>query len=157
MNYINFKDYIGRVDYDGDAEIFYGEVINTRDVITFQGSTVKELKKSFIDSVEDYIAFCEARGEEPEKPFSGKFNLRLTPDLHREVYLQAKKVGVSLNDWVRDSILHSLSQKSLTTVAKKIAFAASKSKPVVKKINTQIFSKKSTGTSKLKYMRFKKK
>jgi predicted HicB family RNase H-like nuclease len=68
------RGYVGRVEYDDEAGIFHGEVINTRDVITFQGATVAELKKAFRDSVEDYLAFCLERGEEPEKPFSGMCN-----------------------------------------------------------------------------------
>ena len=73
---LRYKNYIGHVKLDEEAEIFHGEVINTRDVITFQGTTVKALKKAFKDSVDDYVVFCEERGEEPEKPFSEKFNIR---------------------------------------------------------------------------------
>lgn len=108
MTYMNYKDYIAHVEYDDEAEIFHGEIINTQDVITFQGATVKELKKSFADSIEDYLAFCEERGEEPNRPFSGKFNLRIEPDLHRKVFIQAKTTGKSLNEWVKDVIISSL-------------------------------------------------
>ena len=82
-----YKNYVGHVEFDDEAEIFHGEVINTRDVITFQGKTVKELKKAFIDSVEDYLKFCASLNEEPEKPFSGKFNLRIDPETHQEAYV----------------------------------------------------------------------
>ena len=63
--------------------MFHGEVINTRDVITFEGSSVKQLKKAFRDSVEDYLDFCASRGEDPEKPFSEKFLVRVPPEVHR--------------------------------------------------------------------------
>jgi len=66
---LTYKNYVGHVEFDDEAEIFHGEVINTRDVITFQGKTVSELKKAFIDSVEDYLDFCASRNEEPNKPF----------------------------------------------------------------------------------------
>jgi len=75
-----YKSYMGHVEFDDDADIFHGEVINTRDVITFQGKTVAEIKKAFRESVDDYLAFCKERNEEPEKPFSGKFNLRIDAD-----------------------------------------------------------------------------
>lgn len=94
------KGFIGKVDYDDENEIFHGEVINTRDVITFQSDNAHTLKKEFIASIEDYLDFCAERGEEPEKPFSGKFNLRLEPELHREAFIAAKTAGVSLNTWV---------------------------------------------------------
>ena len=58
---LRYKNYIGQVNFDDEADIFYGEVINTRDVITFQGKSVKELKKAFADSVEDYLVFCKER------------------------------------------------------------------------------------------------
>ncbi len=76
---LEYKGYVGHVEYDDEAEIFHGEIINTRDVITFQGKSVDELQTAFVDSIEDYLKFCVERGEKPEKPFSGKFVLRTTP------------------------------------------------------------------------------
>lgn len=105
-----YKSYIGHVEFDDEAEIFYGEVINTRDVITFQGNTVAKLKKAFHDSVDDYLAFCKERNEAPEKPFSGKFNLRLDPELHKQVYIAARQHKVSLNEWVSEAIKHRIEE-----------------------------------------------
>lgn len=103
---LKYKAYIGHVKFDEGAEIFHGEVINIRDVITFQGSTVKALKKAFKDSIDDYLSFCKERGESPERPFSGKFNVRLDPELHRQAYVAARIAGVSLNAWVAEAIKH---------------------------------------------------
>lgn len=103
---LKYKGYIGHVRFDEEAETFHGEVINTRDVITFQGSSVKTLKKAFKNSVDDYLAFCKERGEEPERPFSGKFNVRLAPELHRMAVVAAKEMGMSLNAWVSEAIKH---------------------------------------------------
>lgn len=97
---MQYKGYAGRVEFDEDSEIFHGEVIGIRDVVTFQGKSVKEIKKSFHDSVDDYLAFCKKRAEEPDKPFTGKFVVRLTPEQHRKVYLVSKIQGTSLNHWV---------------------------------------------------------
>jgi predicted HicB family RNase H-like nuclease len=66
---MDYKGYVAVVNYDEDERIFSGEVINTRDVITFQGESVSELEKAFQYSVDDYLEFCESRDEEPEKPF----------------------------------------------------------------------------------------
>lgn len=101
---LTYKGYIGHVVFDDEVEIFHGEVINTRDVITFQGSTVAEIKKAFKESINDYLEFCKERNEEPEKPFSGKFNLRLDPELHRQVYVAAKQHHMSLNQWITETI-----------------------------------------------------
>jgi predicted HicB family RNase H-like nuclease len=103
-NVMKHKGYIGMFNVDTEAGILYGEVINIRDVITFQGETVEEVKKSFIDSVEDYLDFCKERGEDPEKPFSGSFVLRLSPETHQQAYIRAKQLGVSLNEWVKRTI-----------------------------------------------------
>ncbi len=107
---LTYKGYIGHVEFDDEADLFHGEVINTRDVITFQGSTVGILKKAFRDSVDDYLHFCAERNEEPDKPFSGKFILRIDPELHREVYLAARQHKVSLNQWVADAIKHHIQE-----------------------------------------------
>lgn len=98
---LTYKNYVGHVKFDDEANIFHGEVINTRDVITFQGYSVEEIRKAFIDSIDDYLSFCKSRGEEAEKPYSGKFNLRLDPELHRQADIAAKIHGMSLNNWIR--------------------------------------------------------
>ena len=103
---LKYKGYIGHVEFDEEAEIFHGEVINTRDMITFQGSTVLALKRAFKTSVDDYLAFCKERNEEPERPFSGIFNIRLKPELHREAVIAAKQAGMSLNTWIAEAIAH---------------------------------------------------
>jgi len=105
-----YKGYIGHVEFDDEADIFHGEVINTRDVITFKGRTVAELKKAFHDSINDYLDFCKERNEEPEKPFSGKFNLRIDPELHRQVYITARQHKVSLNQWIAEAIRHHIQE-----------------------------------------------
>lgn len=100
MSMMHYKGYEASVEFDEDAEVFHGEVLNLRDVITFQASTARDLKKAFADSVEDYLDFCRSRGEEPEKPFSGQFVVRTEPVLHKAVSLAAKREGMSLNKWV---------------------------------------------------------
>mgnify|MGYP001140602271 CR=1 FL=1 len=101
---MEYRGYIGRVEFDDEADIFHGEVIGLRDVVTFQGSTVQEVKQAFRDSVDDYLTFCLKRGEPPEKPFTGKFMLRISPDLHRKVYVAAKQSGASLNTWIKTTL-----------------------------------------------------
>src|SRR5215204_1305348 len=97
---IEYKGYIGNIEFDDEANIFHGEIINTRDVITFQGSSTDELRQALHDSVETYLKFCAKRGREPEKPFSGKFLIRLTPAQHRKIFIAAKLAGESVNKWV---------------------------------------------------------
>jgi len=101
---MQYKDYLARVEFDDESDLFHGEVLNTRDVITFQGQSVPELHQAFHESVEDYLAFCAQRGEKPDPPYSGKFLVRLSPDQHRLAVLAAQKAEKSLNAWVAERI-----------------------------------------------------
>jgi predicted HicB family RNase H-like nuclease len=108
---MEYKGYIGKVEIDAEAGILYGEVINIRDVITFEGTSVDEVYKAFRESVDDYLAFCAERGESPEKPFSGKFVVRLPAELHRKAYIQAKLADKSLNRWVTEVLQTALQER----------------------------------------------
>ena len=108
---MDYKGYIGKVEVDEEAGILHGEVINVRDVITFEGESVETVKKAFQESVDDYLAFCAERGEAPEKPFSGNFVVRLPADLHRKAYIEAKLEEKSLNGWVAEVIKTALINK----------------------------------------------
>ena len=101
---LTHKGYTGHVAFDDEADIFHGEVLDLRDVITFQGKSVDEIRQAFEDSVDDYLEFCAERGEEPDKPFSGKLMLRLPPELHRKVYTSSKQEGKSLNQWITERL-----------------------------------------------------
>jgi predicted HicB family RNase H-like nuclease len=97
---VTYRGYTGHVEFDDEAGLFHGEVLDTRDVITFQGRSVGEIEAAFRESVDDYLAFCAERGEKPDKPFSGRLMLRLPKELHRDVYVRAKRKGKSLNQFV---------------------------------------------------------
>ncbi|NQV14808.1 type II toxin-antitoxin system HicB family antitoxin [bacterium] len=105
---LKYKGYTGFVEFDDEAGIFHGEVIDTRDVITFQGTSVEDIQIAFRDSIDDYIEFCAERGEKSDKPFSGKFVLRLPPPIHHQIYLKAVKSGKSLNKWVQETLENAL-------------------------------------------------
>ena len=66
---MEYKGYIAHVELDDEAGVLHGEVINTRDVITFEGTSIEEVRQALADSVDDYLAFCAERGEELEKAF----------------------------------------------------------------------------------------
>jgi len=109
---MNYKGYSGKADYDDEAEIFYGEVIGLRDVVTFKGTSVKELHKSFKDSINDYLAFCERVNKAPDIPASGKLILRISPELHSYASVTAKAEGKSLNSWVAEAVRDKLYAKT---------------------------------------------
>jgi predicted HicB family RNase H-like nuclease len=96
---MEYKGYTAKIELDADAGTFHGYVLHLREVVTFEGRSVRELKKAFAASVDDYLEFCAARNEEPEKPFSGNFVLRVDPAVHRRVAIAASLAGMSLNAW----------------------------------------------------------
>ena len=125
---MEYKGYIGKVEFDEEAGMIHGEVINTRDVITFQGDSVAEVKQAFHESVDDYLEFCKSRGESPDKPFSGQFVTRIPPELHRQVNVAALLSGKSLNAWVVEQLQGAVSRVGLVQTApgKKLATKTAK-------------------------------
>jgi predicted HicB family RNase H-like nuclease len=107
---IGYKGYTGLVEFDPELRTFIGYVIDLRDEIYFEGDSVESLEASMHRAVDHYLAVCAARGEEPERPFSGKLNLRLGSELHRAAALAASAEGESLNNWlvrvVEDATVH---------------------------------------------------
>jgi predicted HicB family RNase H-like nuclease len=101
---MEYKGYYGEAKVDEEAGILHGEVLGLRDVVTFQGRTVDEVRQAFRDSVDDYLEFCAERGEEPEKPFSGKILVRTDPEVHRALATRASLEGRSINAIINDAI-----------------------------------------------------
>ena len=126
---MTYKGYVGKVEFDADAGVLHGTVLGIRDVITFEGSSVKEIEKAFRDSVDDYLAFCKERHESPEKPCSGQFVLRLDPELHRTAALVADASGVSLNTWIKRVVSQETARKApeLTSPRKNVKRRTTKS------------------------------
>jgi predicted HicB family RNase H-like nuclease len=101
---LNYKGYIGSIEVDVESGLLHGRVLDIRDVVTFQGSTVTEAKQEFQTSIDEYLDFCAQLGQEPEKPFSGKLPFRTSAEHHRLIFLAASKAGKSMNAWM-DEIL----------------------------------------------------
>ena len=105
---MNYKGYGCTIRFDDEADIFHGEVTGLRDVVTFQGRTVDEVKSAFRESIDDYLDFCASRGETPDKPYSGRFLLRVDPTLHRRLVELSTDEGESLNNWIASRLLDCL-------------------------------------------------
>ena len=101
---MTYKGYIGNIEYDDVQHVFCGTVANTRTVITFQGTSADELENAFHESVDDYLEWCREDGISPEKPYSGKLNLRLQPELHRMAASAARILGISLNSFIEKAV-----------------------------------------------------
>jgi predicted HicB family RNase H-like nuclease len=97
-----YKGYAARIDYSDDNGCFVGRVAGIRDLITFHGETVAELRRAFEEAVDFYLTTCAERGETPNKPYSGKLMLRLPPEVHARAAMMAAAHGKSLNQWAAE-------------------------------------------------------
>ena len=104
MNLMRHGDYVARITYDEEIDSFFGEVINTSDVITFYGQSVEELKREVATSIEVHLEACRAKGVEPSRPYSGRFNIRLSPDEHARIAGAAAASGKSMNAWIAETL-----------------------------------------------------
>lgn len=101
---IQYKGYSSRPEYSADDHIFFGRIIGIRDVVYFQSDSAKDIEKEFHEAVDDYLEFCAEVGKEPQKEYSGMFNVRIPPELHRKVSVYAQAEGVTLNKAVEQAI-----------------------------------------------------
>ena len=104
MNTLSYKGYTAKIEFDPEDNILFGNVIGIRDTVGFHGESVSELKDAFYEAVDFYLESCEKAGREPNKPFSGKFMVRIDTALHGEIAAAAAHTGKSLNKWVTDTL-----------------------------------------------------
>ena len=98
------KGYTARVEFDAEDGILVGHIVGIDDVIGFHADTVRDLEAAFVEAVDDYLATCAAIGKSPEKAYSGKFMLRIDPEIHKRAARLAETKGVSLNQWAEEAI-----------------------------------------------------
>jgi len=103
-NMLRYKDFYGSVEYSAADECFFGKIIGTTDLVTFEGKSVDNLKKAFVEAVEDYLILCKEAGKEPQKTYKGSFNIRISPELHKAAAAIASREGISLNAFVERAI-----------------------------------------------------
>ena len=105
MTAMEYKGYLARIEFSKEDESFVGQVAGIRDPIAFHGNSVRELKRNFADAIETYLDACKDMGREPDRQFSGKFIVRMSPEDHRKLATEAESEGASLNDLVKRRLL----------------------------------------------------
>ena len=103
-NMMTYQDYYGTVEYSDEDEVFYGRIAFIRDLISYEGDTVKQLKKAFHEAVDDYLALCEQQGKKPDQPFKGTFNVRTGSELHRKAAAYAESHNTNLNHVIKQAL-----------------------------------------------------
>ena len=111
-NTMEYKGYIGSVEFSEADGVFFGKVIGIRALVSYEGTTAKELIDDFHGAVDDYLALCGENGIEPEKAYKGSFNVRVSPELHRQAVTYATAHQMTLNSFVESAMRNSLSAQS---------------------------------------------
>lgn len=119
---LEYKNYYAEVHFSAEDEVFFGKVLGINDLVSFEGSTVTELKKEFQEAVEDYLTTCKELAKEPEKAYKGSFNIRIPSELHRQAARQASLNKLTLNDFVRKAIDAMVSKTPDTRTTNMILF-----------------------------------
>ncbi len=103
-NLLHYKGYSAKPEYSVEDKIFYGRILGIEDLVDFHSESAKDIEAQFQNAVDDYLAFCEEIGKTPQKEYSGMFNVRISPELHRKLFMTAQSEGVSLNKVVEQAI-----------------------------------------------------
>ncbi len=112
MKQLNYKGYTGSIEYSREDDLFFGKVLGIKSLLSYEGKTGKELEKDFQEAVDSYLDDCNENNREPEKPFKGSFNVRISPKLHYKAALLAQEEQMSLNSFVEESIRDKIEKES---------------------------------------------
>jgi len=103
-NVLEYKGYFGSVEYSAPDRCFYGKMLGVRALVTYEGTDADSIEKEFRASVDEYLALCEQEGITPEKTYSGLFQVRVSPETHRELAAKADASGKKLNTVVAEAL-----------------------------------------------------
>lgn len=108
MNTLQYKGYVGSLEFSEEDNIFFGKVMGIRSLISYEGETAKDLIEDFHGAIDDYLSMCIEEGIEPEKAYKGAFNVRISPELHKQIVILAAQKNISLNQYVSDALEESV-------------------------------------------------
>ena len=103
-NTMEYKGYVGSVEFSEEDGIFFGKVMGIRSLISYEGTDAKSLVEDFHGAVDDYLQLCEGQGKAPEKAYKGSFNIRIAPETHKQLVIHATACQMSLNEYVRETL-----------------------------------------------------
>jgi|SRR6185312_12259851 len=101
---LQYKNYYASVHFSAGDEVFFGKILGINDLVSFEGASVKDLKKAFKEAVEDYLDTCAQLGKTPEKTYKGTFNVRVPATLHKKASLFAAVNNITLNEFVKTAL-----------------------------------------------------
>lgn len=114
MNEMTYQNYSAKIEYDPVDKIFVGHIVGIRDIVGFHGHTVEELESAFQEAVHHYLEVCEKIGQEPQRSYSGKLTLRVSPEIHMAVATAAELNSKSINQWAADALKKAALSETIT-------------------------------------------
>lgn len=109
MGLLKYKGYTGSVEFSNEDNCLFGKVQGLKGtLISYEGSTVDEIREDFVNAVDSYLESCAQRGIEPAKPYSGRLVLRMSSDLHSRVAAAASATDTTINDFINNALVHEL-------------------------------------------------
>nr|WP_275856139.1 type II toxin-antitoxin system HicB family antitoxin [Sulfurimonas sp. MAG313] len=103
---------LGSIEYSSEDKCFFGKLEMIDDLVTFEANSADELENNFHAVVDDYLETCKTLNREPQKVYKGVFNVRIAPSLHKQVYKEALKAGMSLNAYIQNVLRKEISLHS---------------------------------------------
>lgn len=107
---LEYKGFVGTVEYSAEDHCLYGKVLGTRDLIMYEGESILELEKDFQETIDEYIEDCKELGKEPHTSYKGNFSVRISPEKHRLAAMYAQRTNISLNKFVDEAITRMLKE-----------------------------------------------
>ena len=111
INSLKYKDYTAAISYNANDEVFFGQVSGIKDLISFEGTSVSELKQAFEEAIEDYLQTCLSLNKSPDKVYKGVFNVRVPPSLHKKIASYSVQYAITLNDFVKNAIVYAINHE----------------------------------------------
>lgn len=113
-NILEYKGYHTKILFDAETCVLRGKIEGINDLVNFESTDVSKIEEEFHDAVDDYLSFCEEVGKTPEKEYKGTFNIRISPELHKKLAIEAYQEDESLNAIVERAIEEHFAQRSKT-------------------------------------------
>lgn len=113
---MEYKGYCTKIEFDADAKLLHGKIEGINDLVTFECEDASQIEAEFHNAVDDYLAFCEEVGKQPEKEYRGLFNVRIKPELHRRIAAEAVKHNMTMNALVEQAIRSYVEKEPLASL-----------------------------------------
>ena len=103
-NFMEYKGYLGTAEYSSEDNILFGQIVGIKGLISYEGNSVEQLKADFEEAIDDYLIDCRESGIEPQHPYNGNLDVKISPDLHKKLQMYSKSKNQNTNSIVEAAI-----------------------------------------------------